>query len=217
MSASPASSGRGLSRRGNVRVIGLTGGIASGKSLVSERLVELGAALIDADKVGWETYRQGTETYRAVVEAFGRKVVAPDGEIDRKALGAKVFGDEAQRHRLQEIVWPAIRRLTAAKLDALRAQDTQIAVVEAAVLIEADWLDLCDEVWLVTTSPETARARLMGRNGLSEEQAASRLQAQLTNEQRLPFAHVVLENDASLEELKARVDTAWARLDGAAA
>ena len=97
-------------------------GIASGKSLVAKRLVELGAKLIDADRVGWETYAQGTETYRTVIAAFGEDIVGPDGEIDRKALGAKVFGDAEQRRRLEAIVWPAIRRLTAEKLDEVRAR-----------------------------------------------------------------------------------------------
>jgi len=154
-----------------MRVIGLTGGIASGKSLVSQQLAERGAVIIDADKVGWETYRQGTETYRVVVDAFGPEVVGADGEIDRRVLGAKVFADPEARRRLEEIVWPAIRRLTEERLSELRAEGVAAAVLEAAVLIEANWLDLVDEVWLVTVSPETARQRLVERNGLAPEQA----------------------------------------------
>ena len=195
-----------------MRVIGLTGGIASGKSLVSKRLAERGAVVIDADKLGHESYRRGTETYQAVVEAFGRDVVGPDGEIDRGALGAKVFGDAEARRRLEAIVWPAIRRLGAERIEALRAEGVLVAVLEAAVLIEADWLDLADEVWLVITSPETARQRMMERNGLSPEQAEARIRAQLTNEQRRPYAQVVIENDGALDELRAAVDEAWKRL-----
>jgi len=195
-----------------MRIIGLTGGIASGKSLVSQQLVELGAVVVDADKLGHETYRTGTETHRAVVEAFGPDVVGPDGEIDRRALGAKVFGDPEARRRLEEIVWPAIRRLAAERLAGLREQSVPVVVLEAAVLIEANWLDLVDEVWLVEAPPETVRQRLSDRNGLTPEQAEARLRAQLTNEKRRPYAGVVIENDGSLDELRRRVDEAWSKL-----
>lgn len=195
-----------------MRVIGLTGGIASGKSLVSQRLADRGAAIIDADKVGHEAYRKGTETFRAVVGAFGDDVVGADGEINRRALGGKVFGDPEARRRLEEIVWPAMRSIMEERLSELRAQDKEVTVLEAALLIEADWLPLTDEVWLVTVSPETARQRLMDRNGLSPEQAESRIQAQLTNEKRRPYADIEIENDGSVEELQSAVDEAWSKI-----
>ena len=195
-----------------MRVIGLTGGIASGKSLVSQRLAQRGAVVVDADKLGHQSYRRGTETFAAVVQAFGQDIVGADGEIDRGALGSKVFGDAVARKRLEAIVWPAIRRLGAERIEALRGQGAPVVVLEAAVLIEADWLDLADEVWLVLTSPETARQRLIERNGLSAEQADARIGAQLTNEQRRPHAQVVIENDGTLDELRAAVDRAWNKL-----
>lgn len=195
-----------------MRVIGLTGGIASGKTLVSQQLAGLGATILDADKLGHETYRQGTDTYRAVINAFGDDIVGPDGEIDRKVLGPKVFGDETARRRLEAIVWPAIRRLADERLTGLRAAGTAVVVLEAAVLIEADWLPLVDEVWVVVASPETAVRRLMDRNGLTRDQAESRLRAQLTNAQRRAHAGVVIENDRSLDALRKAVDEAWARL-----
>ena len=196
-----------------MRVIGLTGGIASGKSLVSQQLAERGAVVIDADKVGHESYRQGTETFRLVVDAFGSDVVGADGEVDRKALGAKVFADPEARRRLEAIVWPAMRRMMEERLTELRAQDTEVAVLEAALLVEADWLPLADEVWLVTASPETARQRLMKRNGLTAEAAEARLRAQLTNEKRRSYADVVIENDGSLDELRAAAEQAWSKLE----
>ncbi len=195
-----------------MRAIGLTGGIASGKSLVSQQLGELGAAVIDADKLGHAAYLSGTETFRSVVEAFGEDVVGADGEIDRRALGGKVFGDPAERRRLEEIVWPAIRAMMEERLADLAAGGSEVAVVEAAVLIEADWLPLVDEVWLVTASPETSRRRLMERNGLTAEQAESRLRAQLPNEKRRSYADVEIENDGSLDELRTAVDEAWSKL-----
>ena len=196
-----------------MRVIGLTGGIASGKSLVSQQLAERGAVVIDADKVGHEAYRQGTETFQAVVDAFGSDIVGAAGEVDRKALGAKVFADPEARRRLEAIVWPAMRRMMEERLKELREQDTEIAVLEAALLIEADWLPLADEVWLVTASPETARGRLMERNGLTAEAAEARLRAQLSNEKRRSYADVVIENDGSLDELCRAADQAWSKLE----
>ncbi len=195
-----------------MRVIGLTGGIASGKTLVSQLLAERGAVVIDADKVGHEACRSGTETFRSVVDAFGQEIVGADGEIDRRALGGKVFADPEARKRLERIVWPAMRQMMEDRLAELRTGGTAVAVLEAALLIEADWLPLVDEVWLVTVLPETASQRLIERNGLTAEQADSRLRSQLTNEERRPYADVVIENDGALEELNRAVNTAWSEL-----
>jgi len=198
-------------------VIGLTGGIASGKSVVSQMLAEHGALVIDADKVGHEAYAPGSGCYEAVVEAFGRDIVAPDGSIDRRALGGKVFGDAGQRKRLEGIVWPWMRATMAERLAALRRDDVPVVVLEAAVLIEADWIPLVDQVWAVVTAPAVARERIMSRNGLTAEQADARIAAQLTNAEREARAQVVIENNASMEELRRRVDDAWERHGAATA
>jgi dephospho-CoA kinase len=193
-------------------VIGLTGGIASGKSAVSRMLAERGAHIIDADKLGHEAYAPGSECYRAVVRAFGNDVVAADGEIDRKALGAKVFGDPVQRRRLEGIVWPWMRGEMEKRLAALRAQGERVVVLEAAVLIEADWTPIVDQVWLVTVPRELARERIVSRNGLTPEQADARIDAQLTNEERARHASVIIENSGTLEDLERRVGEEWDRL-----
>jgi dephospho-CoA kinase len=197
-------------------VIGLTGGIASGKSVVSQMLGEQGALIIDADKVGHEAYLRGSGCYDAVVEAFGRDVVGPDGEIDRKALGGKVFGDPAQRRRLEGIVWPWMRTTMEHRLAKLRADGVPVVVLEAAVLIEADWIPIVDQVWLVEVSPAVARRRLMERNGLTAEQADARISAQLTNAERERYAQVIIDNSGTLEELRTRVLAEWERLAAAA-
>ena len=142
-------------------VIGLTGGIASGKSAASAMLADRGALVIDADKVGHEAYQRGSGCYQKVVAAFGQDVVGPDGEIDRKALGGKVFGDPALRKRLEGIVWPWMRETMDKRFADLRQQGAPVVVLEAAVLIEADWVPLVDQVWLVVVPPELAtRLRL---------------------------------------------------------
>jgi len=193
-------------------VIGLTGGIASGKSVVSQMLADRGALVIDADKVGHEAYAPGSGCYEAVIEAFGRDIVGPDGQIDRKALGGKVFGNPAERKRLEGIVWPWMRTTMEGRLAGLRAEGIPVVVLEAAVLIEADWIPIVDQVWLVTVSPAIARQRIMSRNGLAAEQADARIAAQLTNAERERHAQVVIDNSASLDDLRRRVDAEWERL-----
>ncbi len=190
-------------------VIGLTGGIASGKSVVSQMLADRGAAIIDADKVGHEAYAPGSGCYDAVVAAFGRDIVAADGEIDRKTLGGKVFGNPAERNRLEAIVWPWMRETMQQRVAELRAGGASVVVVEAAVLIEADWIPIVDQVWLVTAPPDVARERLMSRNGLTAEQADQRINAQLTNEERAKYAQVIIENSGTLDALRERVIAEW--------
>jgi dephospho-CoA kinase len=193
-------------------IIGLTGGIASGKSVVSGMLAARGALVIDADKVGHEAYAPGSGCYKQVIAAFGDDIVGEGGEIDRRALGGKVFGDPAQRKKLESIVWPWMRQTMQERFATFRADGVPVVVLEAAVLIEADWVPLVDEVWVVTVAPVIARERIVTRNGLTPEQADQRIAAQLSNDERAAKAHVLIENSCTLEELERRVDEAWRRL-----
>lgn len=195
-----------------MRVIGLTGGIAAGKSTISEALREHGAVIIDADKVGHEAYEPGTETYQALVTHFGPAIVAESGAIDRRKLGGIVFGDPQKRIELQDIVWPRMKEMMRARLAQLRAEGVQIAVIEAAVLIEASWTDIVDEVWVVQVPEEVALARLMARNGLSAEDGRARIRAQLTNAERAAHANVIIDNSGTVQAARARVDAEWAKL-----
>jgi len=190
-------------------VIGLTGGIGSGKSTVSDMLRAKGAAVVYADQVGHEVYKPGTAVWDEVVAAFGRQVLTADGEIDRRKLGGIVFADPEARRHLNAITHPPMRRLMAERLDELRRQGVRVAVLEAALLIEASWADLTDEVWLTLAPPAVAAERLMQRSGLSREEAEARIVSQLSNEERLEHADMVIDTNCSLEEVARRVDELW--------
>ena len=193
-------------------VIGLTGGLAAGKSTVARLLGERGAAVIDADRLGHRAYARGQPAFAKVVAAFGEGVVAADGEIDRRALGGKVFGDAAERKRLTDIVWPEIRALARAELALARAAGRPVAVLEAAVLLEAGWRDEVDEVWAVTVPPRVAVARATARDGVDEAAARARIDAQLTNVEREAAAQVVIDNTGPRERLAELLDEHWRRV-----
>jgi dephospho-CoA kinase len=150
-----------------IRTVGVTGGIGSGKSSVVQVLAELGATVIDADRVGHEVYAPGTVGFDQVVAAFGPDVVGADGAIDRKRLGAIVFGDPAALARLNAVVHPLIRATVAERVAAAHAAGTAPIVVEAALLIEAKWDALVDEVWLVVARREVIEERLTQQRGMA--------------------------------------------------
>ncbi len=191
-------------------IIGLTGGIAAGKSTAADMLREFGAAVIDADRLGHRSYEPGTPGFQKVVNAFGHDIVGKDGTVDRRVLGGKVFGAPGQLERLNAIVWPEIRALINDEVKQIRAQDAEaVIVLEAAVLLEAGWQDLCDEVWVVLTPVKSAVERLKERNNLPEDAAMARINAQMSNKERSAFADVKIENASTEAELRARVERAW--------
>lgn len=192
-----------------MKVIGLTGGIGSGKSSVSQVLAEMGAMVIDADTVGHQAYQPGTATWKDVVAAFGEGVVAADGSIDRKKLGAIVFGEPGALERLNRIVHPRMYDMMAEQIEGYRRQGVKLVVLDAAILIEANWTPLVDEVWLTVASESTVVQRVKERTGLPEEQIRSRIRSQLSNEERKKHASVVINNDGSLDELRAKVVELW--------
>ncbi len=197
-----------------MHVIGLTGGIASGKSTVTAFFRDREVPVIDADILGHRTYDPGTETFEAVVKTFGPELVAADGTIDRKVLGAKVFGKPDELKRLTDIVWPGIRKLASEQLAEFETAGNSVVVLEAAVLFEAGWEDLVHEVWVVVVEPEQAIKRLAARNGMDEAAARARIDSQLSNAERTARADVVIENNGTLEELNAHIQEAWNALQG---
>jgi len=190
-------------------VIGLTGGIGSGKSEVSRMLKELGAEVIDADKVGHEAYTPHTETWKEVVAAFGEEILQPSGEVDRRKLGAIVFSKPSELARLNSIMHPRMYRMLQERLDGLRANGTKVAVVEAAVLIEAKWTPLANEVWVTTANEDVVTQRVQKRNNLPKEEILRRIRSQITPQERAKHATAVIENNEGLEQLQQRVRELW--------
>lgn len=195
-----------------MKVIGLTGGIGSGKSTVSQFLQELGAVLIDADRVGHEAYQPNTETWREVVAAFGDQILTPDGEIDRRELGGIVFGNAESLARLNRIVHPRMYEMMKAQIEEYRQRGADVVVLDAAILLEAGWTPLVDEVWVTVARESTVVARTRERTGLPEEQILARIRSQLSFEERAKHADVVINNDGTQDELQAKVKELWQRI-----
>ena len=189
------------------RIIGLTGNIAVGKSLVMALLAELGAAAIDADEEAHGVLLKGGAAYAPVLAAFGSGILGADGEIERGALGKIVFADEVQLRRLEAITHPAIR-LEIARLIGAAEQD--VIVIEAIKLLEGELKDKVDAVWVVNASEERQLERLMATRGMSREEAARRMAMQNSQADKLRQADVVIENDGDIEALRAQVARAWA-------
>ncbi len=190
-------------------VIGITGGIGSGKSTVSDMLRAKGATILYADQVGHEVYRPGTPVQEQVVQVFGRQVLTEDGQIDRRKLGQIVFSEAGALERLNAITHPPMRQLMIEKLEELRRKGTPVVILEAALLIEAGWVDLADEVWVTAVKPNEAARRSMERSGLSRQQAEARIAAQLSNAERMKHAQVVIDTNCSLADVAQRVDEMW--------
>ena len=189
--------------------IGLTGGIGTGKSLVSNLLNDLGATVVNADLLGHEAYLPGTVGFDMVVDSFGDQIVGEDGTVDRKKLGPIVFSSPQNMSKLNAIMHPLIRDMIQSQLEEYSSNGTDVVVVEAAVLIEASWQDLFDEVWVVTSDKETVIERLKDRNSLSREDAIARIESQMSNDERVGHSNVVISNDGTTDELADDVEQIW--------
>ncbi len=190
-------------------MIGLTGGIASGKSTVTARLKSLGAFVADADEISREVIASN-EVLDRIRGEFGPGVFAPDGSLDRSALAERVFSSRERAAVLDGITHPAIAKRLVEITDAAEASgDYPLVFVDAALLIESGFYRLCERVWLVTANTGLRIRRIILRNGLSYEAAAKRVASQTPDEEKLPFASVVIDNNGSLGELIERVDAAY--------
>jgi dephospho-CoA kinase len=190
--------------------IGLTGGIGSGKSTVSKLLAELGGPIIDADQVGHAIYAPDGPAYPDMIAAFGEGILAPDRTIDRKKLGPIVFADPAALKRLNSIVHPKMFARMREMVDAMRTGgERKPIVIEAAILIEANWQPLFNEIWLVVASRERVIERVERDRGLKPEQTEARIKAQLSDDDRRKYATTVVTNNGTIDELRTKVGDLW--------
>lgn len=197
-------------------VVGLTGGIASGKSTVSEILQENGATFINGDVVGHEAQQEGTDSWKDIIAEWGEDLIDPETRgIDRTKLGPIVFADPANLQRLNEIMWPRMYSMMYEQLQKLEKDGVKIVILEAALLIEAEWTPLVNEVWVTVVDEASAVERLKSRNGLEEDQALARIRSQLSNEERSEHGDVILDTNCTLDEVKEKTYDLWkTRIEG---
>jgi dephospho-CoA kinase len=192
-----------------MKVIGLTGGICSGKSTVAGFLAGFGAVVLSADEIGHEAFEPHTRMWQRVVDEFGSEILADDDWVDRKKLGEIVFNSPEALTRLNHIMHPGMHEVAKSRIDQLGRQGVEVVVLEAPLLIEANWLDLVDEVWVAVAGEETVVSRCRRRSGLSQAEAMARISAQNSVEEKLKYANVVIDTDVSLGELEATVKDLW--------
>lgn len=196
-----------MSSLSETMIIGLTGGIASGKSTVVEMLKEAGYKVIDADQLVHDMQAKGGRLYRALLDWLGEEILLPNGELNRPKLGQLIFSNEEMRHRSADIQGKIIREELAAKRDCL-AKEEDVFFMDIPLLIENDYQDWFDQIWLVAVSPEVQSQRLMKRNHLSAEEADMRIASQMPLAEKLPYASLVIDNNGSIDDLKEKVKSA---------
>jgi len=197
-----------------VTVLGITGGIGSGKSTASQILGELGAFVIDADLVGHKIYQPDTPAWREIVETFGDDVIASDRSIDRAKLGPIVFSAPEKLAALNKIMHGKIYAYIQGQIDYVRDHDpNRVIAVEAAILLEAGWRSLVEALWVVVASEDVVINRLQIYKNMGEAQARARINAQMTNDERIAQADQVIWNNDSLPDLRQAVEASWQRLN----
>lgn len=190
--------------------IGLTGGIASGKSTVSAYLVAMGAVLIDADQIAREVVLPGTPALNKIEQLFGTEVITEEGTLNRKKLGELVFANESSRKLLEGILHPEIREIMNQRMNQLEADNPRrLVVVDVPLLYESGLASMFEKVMLVFVPREIQLERLMNRDGLSRGQAEARLEAQMPIEQKVQLADFVIDNSGTLEETGAQLQQFW--------
>ena len=192
-----------------MQVIGLTGGIGTGKSEVSRMLQDLGALVIDADILAHQTYSKGSRIWKAIVTHFGKGVLTPEGSIDRLQLGSLVFANNHAREKLESLVWPEVKHLAQTQISQIALRCPPMIVLEAAVLIEAGWNSMVDEIWITHSPRGMVIERLKQSKGLSEKQAGQRIDSQLPFSNQSKHAKVIIYNANTLDVLRKTVSAQW--------
>lgn len=195
-------------------IIGLIGGIASGKSKMSERFEKMGAGVIDCDKLAHSIYEPGEECFYTIINEFGNDILDDEGRIDRRKLGAIVFTDKNRLQKLNEIVWPNLLKKAKLKIKDITKdkENQQIIILEAAILIQAGWENECHEIWSMIIPPEVAVQRIMQRNNLSEDEAKSRVASQVENSVVVDHSNVIFSSMWSYEYSQMQAEKAWKEL-----
>jgi phosphopantetheine adenylyltransferase/dephospho-CoA kinase len=194
-------------------IIGLIGGIASGKSKMSERFKKMGAGIIDCDKLAHSIYDPGEKCYYEIIDIFGKDILDNDGRIDRRKLGGIVFSDNEKLQILNNIVWPNLLVKAQEKIRQLHEEENyKIVILEAAVLLQAGWQNECHEIWSMIIPPEVAVQRLMERNNLTDSEAKARIASQLENSVVVENSNVVFSSLWSYEYSQSQADKAWNEL-----
>jgi dephospho-CoA kinase len=196
-----------------MRIIGLTGGIASGKSTVSAMLAELGAYIVDADRLARRVVETGKPAWQEIVDWLGQGVLLDDGALDRGKLGAVVFADAAARKRLEAITHPRIRSEMCGQVAAAAEQGFGVAVLDVPLLFETGWDKMANETWVVAVDAATQLERLMRRDGLTRGDAKARIAAQMALAEKVRLADVVIDNSKDVESTRRQVQIAWQRLN----
>ncbi len=195
-----------------MKVIGLTGGIASGKSTVTGMLRSLGATVIDADFISRELVLPGSLALQEIVESFGKQVMNKDGSLDRKKLADIVFNDKEKLKRLDEIMLPKIIETINGLLSSYKNAGQAVVMLDAPLLFEAGLKELTDSIWVVYIPESTQLTRLMQRDGLTIDQARQRISSQISIENKKNWADIVIDNNGSLDDTYKQVKEFWNRL-----
>jgi dephospho-CoA kinase len=192
-----------------IRVVGLTGGIATGKSSVARFLIEKGAVVIDADELSRVAVRPGSPALNRIVAEFGADMLLPDGNLDRKRMRSAIFGNDEKRHLLEQIIHPEIKRLADEGIAAAAADGQRIVFFMAPLLIETGGTDRVDEVWVVTARPEIQLQRVMDRDGISSSEARKIIDSQMPLAEKERYGRVVIDNSGTPEQTRQLVDAIW--------
>ncbi|MDI6601132.1 MAG: dephospho-CoA kinase [Thermoanaerobacteraceae bacterium] len=196
-----------------MKVIGLTGGIASGKSTVSNILKGLGAYIIDADEISREIIKKGSEAWKEIVDYFGSDILLPNGEIDRKKLGNIVFADKEKLDKLNAITHPRIiKRITEIIEKEKKKGKEKAVVLDAAILVEMGLQSMVDEIWVVSVDKDMQIKRLIERDKLSYENAINRIRVQMPLSEKVKYADYVIDNSKDIGYIRNQVSKLWERV-----
>lgn len=200
--------------RPGIRIIGLTGGIASGKSSVGRLIEERGVPVIDADQLAREAVLPGSTALESIARIFGRDVIAADGTLDRKRLGSIVFADADKRRQLESVLHPEIRRLGEEQVTKAVTEGHKLLVYMAPLLIESGAADRVNEIWVVTVRPEIQLERLIARDGIGKEAAQRIIDSQMSLAEKASYGRILIDNSGTPEETRQLVEKIWKKETG---